>query len=64
MTQIVEIFEKLLDKKALYELVEKEDQYTLDLSDMLSFVKKFGIEIDFGEEYLGKKLMGKIQDAR
>jgi len=59
--QIVEIFEKLLGKKALLELVEKEDQYTLDLSDMLGFVKKFGIEIDFGEEYLGKKLMEKIK---
>jgi len=60
VTQIVEIFEKLLGKKALYELVEQEDKYTLDLSDMLEFVKQFGIETDFGEEYLLKKLTKKI----
>jgi len=62
--QIVEIFERLLDKKALYELVEKEDQYTLDLSDMLEFMNKFGIEMDFWEEYLTKKLTEKIKDVR
>lgn len=64
VTQIVEIFEKLLGKKALYELVEKEDQYTLDLSDMLEFMNKFGINMDFGEEYLTKKLTEKIGDSR
>jgi len=63
VTQIVEIFEKLLGKKALYSLVEKEDQYTLDLSDMLGFVQQFGVEIDFGEEYISKKLTEKIKEA-
>lgn len=63
VTQIVEIFEKLLGKKALYELVEKEDQYTLDLSGMLEFMNQYRIETDFGEGYLTKKLTEKIGDS-
>ncbi|MFZ3053825.1 MAG: NAD(P)-dependent oxidoreductase [Sulfuricurvum sp.] len=60
VTEIIKIFEKLMGKKALYALIEKEDQYTLDLSVMLAFMKKLGIDTDFGEEYLMKKLAEKI----
>lgn len=61
VTQIVELFENILNKKAVYELVEKDDQYTLDLSVMSQFVNDFRIDIDFGEEYLAKKLELKIK---
>lgn len=57
---IVQIFEKLLNKKAHYEVIQKEDQYTLDLTSLEDFVKKKKIDIDFGEEYLIKKLREKL----
>lgn len=57
---IVYIFEKLLNKKAHYEVVQKEDKYTLDLTSLENFVKEKKIDIDFGEEYLIKKLREKL----
>ena len=57
---IVNIFEKLLSKKANYELVQKKDSYTLDLSEIQSFIMKLGFELDFGEKYLEKKLKEKL----
>lgn len=58
---IVETFEKLLDKKANYEILQKEDKYILDLSSLEHFIKDKGINIDFGEEYLMHKLKEKIK---
>lgn len=57
---IVHIFEKLLNKKANYELIEKNDGYELDLSDMKSFIEEFGIKTDFCEDYLYQKLKAKV----
>ncbi|MBE3607086.1 NAD(P)-dependent oxidoreductase [Campylobacter sp. RM13119] len=57
---IVKIFEKLFGKKANYELVQKEDQYTLDLTSLEKFVKNKKIDIEFGEEYLVNKLREKL----
>lgn len=57
---IVKIFEKLLGKKAHYEVIQKEDKYTLDLTSLEDFVKEKRIDIDFGEEYLIKKLREKL----
>ncbi len=57
---IVQIFEKLLGKKAHYEVIQKEDKYTLDLTSLEDFVKEKRIDIDFGEEYLIKKLREKL----
>ncbi len=57
---IVQIFENLLDKKAYYKVVKKEDKYTLDLISLEDFVKEKKIDIDFGEEYLMKKLREKL----
>ncbi len=37
---IVNIFEKLLSKKANYELVQKKDSYTLNLSEIQNFIMK------------------------
>lgn len=58
--EIVQIFEKLLGKKAHYEVIQKEDKYTLDLTSLEDFVKEKKIDIDFGEEYLIKKLREKL----
>lgn len=57
---IVNIFEKLLHKKADYELVHKSDGYILDVSDMISFASEHALDIDFSEDYLYKKLKEKI----
>lgn len=57
---IVQIFEKLLAKKAYYEVIQKEDKYTLDLTSLEKFVKEKKIDIDFGKEYLIKKLREKL----
>ena len=58
---IVQIFEKLLNKKAHYEVVKKEDEYTLDLFHLEKFVKEKEINITFGEEYLIEKLREKLK---
>ena len=57
---IVYIFEKLLNKKAHYEVVQNEDKYTLDLTSLEDFIKEKRIDINFGEEYLMKKLREKL----
>ena len=57
---IVQIFEKLLGKKAYYEVIQKEDKYILDLTSLEKFIKEKRIDIDFGEEYLIKKLREKL----
>jgi nucleoside-diphosphate-sugar epimerase len=57
---IVKIFEKLLNKNANYEIVEKEDKYILDLTALELFIKKYEIDISFGKEYLTNKLKEKL----
>ena len=57
---IVNILEKLLDKKAIYEVVEKQDEYELDLGLLQEFVKEYSIDIGFGKEYLYKRLQKRI----
>ncbi|PWE21729.1 hypothetical protein DF188_05815 [Aliarcobacter skirrowii] len=57
---IVEIFEKLLDKKANYEVLQKEDKYILDLSDMELFVDKHSIKLELGEDYFENKIKRKV----
>ena len=57
---IVYIFEKLLGKKAHYEVIQKEDKYTLDLTSLEKFVIEKELDIEFGEEYLIKKLREKL----
>jgi nucleoside-diphosphate-sugar epimerase len=57
---IVKTFEVLLGKKANYEIVEKDDQYRLDLTPMLNFVQSQGLRLDFGSDYLHKKLSEKL----
>lgn len=57
---IVGIFEKLLNKKAHYELIKKEDQYDLDLSHLERFIEEKKIDVEFGEHYLISKLKEKL----
>lgn len=58
---IVQIFEKLLDKKACYKLESKEDKYMLDLTSLENFIKEKNIDISFGEDYLINHLRGKVK---
>ncbi|MDD2888670.1 MAG: NAD(P)-dependent oxidoreductase [Aliarcobacter sp.] len=58
---IVNIFETLLEKKANYQLLEKTDDYTLNLSSLEEFIIKNKININFGEEYLMTKLKEKLK---
>lgn len=58
---IVQILEELMKKEACFELVEKNDGYLLDLSDMKSFTEKNHIDIAFGKDYLFTKLLEKIK---
>ncbi|PRM91349.1 hypothetical protein CJ672_09700 [Arcobacter cryaerophilus gv. occultus] len=57
---IVKIFEKLLNKKAQYKIIEKEDKYILDLTSLKIFVNTFDTNVVFGEEYLSEKLKEKL----
>lgn len=58
---IVKVLERLLDKKATYRLIEREDKYLLDLSKMESFIGSYNIYMEFGEDYLLNKLKEKIK---
>jgi len=60
---IVQIFEKLLNKEAHYEVIQKEDKYFLDLSPMQKFIKKYNLELYFGEYYLLNKLRERLTYA-
>lgn len=59
--EIVKIFESLLNKKAHYEITQKEDQYNLSFADLQAFLNKHGLELEFGEGYLSYKLAQKIK---
>lgn len=58
---IVQIFEKLLVKKANYEVIDKRDQYVLDLSEFQNFVDEHELELEFGSEYLYTRLKKYIE---
>lgn len=60
---IVQIFEKLLNKKAHYEVIQKEDKYFLDLLPMQKFIKKHNLALYFGEYYLLNKLNERLTNA-
>ncbi len=58
---IVTIFEGLLGKKAHYETIDKEDKYLLDLTEMVQFIDKYNINVEFGVNYLSRKLTKKLK---
>lgn len=59
--EIVKIFERLLDKEAHYDLISKDDHYTLDLTSMHNFINDFELKLGFGENYLMEKLKEKLR---
>lgn len=64
ISEIVKIFEKLLDKKASFELIKKKDEYTLKLDVVKKFISDYKIDVEFGEYYLETKLEEKIKALR
>lgn len=61
VTEIVEIFEQLLDKRARCNIVTRSDKYTLDLTKLTSFLHRLHVNMEFGEDYLRHKLLQKIK---
>lgn len=57
---IVHIFERLLDKPAVYNLLAKEDQYCIDLSTLEEYMELYKLDLGFGKEYLESKLIEKL----
>jgi len=57
---IVSAFEELLDKKALYDIIKKEDKYILDLTELISFINKNSINVNFDRDYLKNHLASKL----
>jgi len=58
--EIVKIFEELTDIKARCNIVEKEDEYLLDLTSLMSFVKQNDLDIVFGTGYLIENLKFRV----
>ncbi|AEI13944.1 hypothetical protein Flexsi_0252 [Flexistipes sinusarabici DSM 4947] len=58
--EIVDAFEKILNKQAHYKVIDKHDSYYLNLKAMKEFIKNFSVKIDFSEKYLEEKLGKKL----
>ncbi len=58
---IVHIFEQLLNKKAMYNLIKKDDKYLLDLKPLIIFINNYDLDITFNENYLSEKLKQKLE---
>jgi nucleoside-diphosphate-sugar epimerase len=59
--EIIKIFEDLLEKKAKYTIIDKKDEYNLDLRNILGFIEENHIDILFNKEYLYKHLLNKLK---
>lgn len=61
--QIISILEKILNKKANYTLIKKNDGYKLNFTKLEKILNKHNIIFnDSGENYLEKKLKKRIND--
>lgn len=58
--EIVSILESLLKKKAKFNLIDQSDQYELDFQTMKRFIKQYGVNIDFHQDYLLNKLINNL----
>lgn len=56
ISEIVEIIESFLQKKAVFEMVHHEDQYTLELNEIKKLSNSGIVGKDFGKNYLLEKL--------
>lgn len=59
---IVKTFEILLDKKANYDLIDKDDGYILNLRELEKFINKNNLNINFSKNYLKIKLEEKLME--
>jgi len=58
--KIVSILENLLMKEAKFSLIDQSDQYELDFQAMKDFLGKSTLNLNFGEDYLTRKLKEKL----
>ncbi len=58
---IVQIFEKILNKKANYEVIQKKDKYTLDSRNMIDFINRNKLNFKFGKDYLNNQIKEKLK---
>ncbi|MEC9491596.1 NAD(P)-dependent oxidoreductase [Flexistipes sp.] len=58
--EIVNAFEKILNKKAYYKVIDKHDSYYLNLESMKELIKNFSIKVYFSKKYLEEKLKKKL----
>lgn len=59
--EIVALIEKLCGIQANYQLIEKTDEYTLDLAVIKNLILQNNLSLDFGENYLELRLMNYIE---
>jgi len=58
--EIVDIFEKILNKKAHYTVIDRNDSYFLNLEAMKAFIKNFSVNTGFSKDYLEETLRKKL----
>jgi nucleoside-diphosphate-sugar epimerase len=58
--RILEIIENVTGKKAIYTTTETPDLYELDLSRQNEILSEYGLDLEFSEAYLEKKLLERI----
>ncbi|QOP42660.1 sugar nucleotide-binding protein [Sulfurimonas sediminis] len=61
IVEIIEIIEKLTNKKAKYKIINKRDGYDLDLSSLYNITSQYNIDISFGKSYLHERLKQRIK---
>lgn len=59
---IVNILEQLLNKRAKYTVIKKEDYYFIEFEEMKKFITENNILINFGNDYFIEKLKGKKRE--
>ncbi|MBK2025279.1 NAD(P)-dependent oxidoreductase [Francisella philomiragia] len=59
--EIVNTFEKLLNKKADFQKINKTDKYTLNLGAIEDFITTHEMDLNFGKDYLENKLAEKLK---
>lgn len=60
ITELVRCFEVALDTKAIYELSSREDCYRLNLDFLQEHVRRYNIDISFGENYFLSKISKRV----
>ena len=53
---LIECIEHKVMKTARYNVIQKQDKYTLDLRFLASYIKQNNLEMNFGKDYFCKKI--------